>query len=282
MEGCIPALPLFEPVFLVHSLPRTSIQNSARLAAHGPEATAAHDVQNGRLMKKKILRRTDLIELGGAGVPSLLLRPETDARVPAVLLLHGYSSSKEVLSNTMGAALALRGIATLSFDLPLHGNRDDEMFEEARTNPFGLLQHWKSALVESRDAITWLAQHEAIDSTRIGIAGYSLGSYIALQTAAGDKSVRCVVVAAGGDLPATPWTSMVRMVTDPLSSARKLRDRPLLILHGVNDRTIRREQAQVLYDAASDPKTVKWYQSGHVLPPAAADDAAAWLAEQFR
>ncbi len=124
--------------------------------------------------------------------------------------------------------------------------------------------------------------HEAIDPLRIGIVGYSLGSYIALQTAAAEKSVKCVIVAAGGDLPATKWTSMVRMVTDPLASARKLSGRPLLILHGVNDRTIRREQAQALFDAAAEPKTVKWYQSGHVLPPAAADDAAAWIAEQFR
>lgn len=74
---------------------------------------------------------------------------------------------------------------------------------------------------------------------------------------------------------------MVRMVTDPLASVRKLSGRPMLVLHGVNDRTIRREQAQALFDAASEPKTVKWYQSGHVLPPAAAGDAAAWIVEQF-
>jgi fermentation-respiration switch protein FrsA (DUF1100 family) len=232
-------------------------------------------------VKKKILRRTSMIELGGADVPSLLLRPEVDTPVPGVLLLHGYSSSKEVLSNTMGLALAARGIASLSFDLPLHGSRDEDMFEEARTNPFGLLQHWKSALVEAKDAITWLAGHESIDSLRIGIAGYSLGSYIAIQTAAAEPRIKFVIVAAGGDLPATPWTSMVRMVTDPLSSVRKLKGRPLLMLHGINDRTIRRDQAQVLYDAAADPKMVKWYEAGHVLPPAAADDAAAWLVARF-
>jgi uncharacterized protein len=232
-------------------------------------------------MTTKILRRTDIIELGGAGVPSLLLRPETDARVPGVLLLHGYSSSKEVLSNTMGIALARRGIASVSFDLPLHGSRDEDMFEEARTNPFGLLQHWKRALVEAKDAITWLSEHSAIDPVRIGVAGYSLGSYIALQTAAADKRIRCIVVAAGGDLPATPWTSMVRMATDPLTSVKLLKGRPLLMLNGINDRTIRRDRAEALYEAALEPKSLKFYEAGHVLPPAAADDAARWLAEQF-
>ena len=112
------------------------------------------------------------------------------------------------------------------------------MFEEAKTNPFGLLQHWKRALVESKDAIEWLATNEAIDPLRLGVLGYSLGSYIGLQTAAGEKRVKCVVVAAGGDLPETPWTSMVRMVTDPLTAAKFLKTRPLLVLHGTNDRTI--------------------------------------------
>ena len=232
-------------------------------------------------MTTKILRRTGLIELGGADVPSLMLRPESDTPVPGVLLLHGYSSSKEVLSNTMGAALAAHGIASLSFDLPMHGTRDDEMFEEARTNPFGLLQHWKRALVESKDAIEWLIAHEAIDPLRIGVVGYSLGSYIGLQTAASEKRVKCVVVAAGGDLPETPWTSMVRMVTDPLTAAKLLKTRPLLVLHGTNDRTIRRQQAQTLFDAALEPKELKWYESGHILPPAAGGDAAEWLVKQF-
>jgi uncharacterized protein len=233
-------------------------------------------------MPKKILRRSATIDLGGGAVPSLMLRPDLDTRVPGVLLIHGYSSSKEVLSNTMGQALAARGIASLSFDLPLHGSRDEDMFEEARTNPFGLLQHWKSALVEAKDAIEWLTAHEAIDPLQIGIAGYSLGSYMALQTAATEKRIKCVAVAAGGDLPATPWTSMVRMVTDPLSAVRKLKGRPLLMVHGMNDRTIRRGQAQMLYDSASEPKTIKWYESGHVLPPASADDTAVWFVEQFR
>lgn len=229
-------------------------------------------------MIKKVERRLATIELEGARVPSIILLPEALAPVPAVLLLHGYSSSKERLSKTMGRALAVRGIASLAIDLPLHGTRDDAMVAEARTNPLGLLQHWKTALAEARQAIDWLAANDAIDPFKLSTAGYSLGSYVALQTAVADKRIKCVVVAAGGDLPATPWTGMLRMVSDPLASAKSLNGRPLLMLHGTQDRTIRREQAQRLYDAASEPKELRWYESGHALPPAAADDAATWLA----
>jgi predicted esterase len=229
-------------------------------------------------MTKRVERRLATIELAGARVPSIMLLPEARAPVPAVLLLHGYSSSKEQLSNTMGRALAVRGIASLAIDLPLHGTRDDAMVAEARTNPLGLLQHWKTALGEARHAIDWVAANDAIDPLKLATAGYSLGSYIALETAVADQRIKCVVVAAAGDLPATPWTGMLRMVSDPIESVKSLSGRPLLMLHGTDDRTIRREQAQRLYDAASEPRELKWYDSGHALPPAAADDAAAWLA----
>jgi fermentation-respiration switch protein FrsA (DUF1100 family) len=230
----------------------------------------------------RVKHRTATIELAGARVPSILQLPERDVPVPGVLLLHGYSSSKERLASTMGRALAARGIASLAIDLPLHGTREDAMVAEARNNPLGLLKHWQTALTEARAAIGWLADHGSIDAIHLAIAGYSLGSYVGLQTAVADKRVKCVIVAAGGDLPATPWTGMLRMVSDPLASAKSLGGRPLLMLHGTNDRTIREEQAQRLYDAASEPKQLRWYEAGHVLPPAAADDAATWLVEQFK
>jgi uncharacterized protein len=75
----------------------------------------------------KVKRRVATIELAGARVPSIMLLPELRAPVPAVLLLHGYSSSKERLAETMGRSLAARGIASLAVDLPLHGTRDDAM-----------------------------------------------------------------------------------------------------------------------------------------------------------
>lgn len=217
------------------------------------------------------------IDLGGTHVPSIMLTPDVDTVVPAVLLLHGFSSSKERLSSTMGHALAARGIASLAIDLPLHGSRDDAIIEQARSNPLGLIQHWKKALAEARAAIAWLTTNDAIDSQNISVAGYSLGSYVALQTASAIKSVRSVIVAAGGDLPSTPWTNMVRMISDPLKSAKSLKGRPLLMLHGKSDRTIPPDRAQRLYDAASEPKELRWYDSGHILPPASAEYAATWL-----
>ncbi|HEX2165602.1 MAG TPA: hypothetical protein VHG09_00070, partial [Longimicrobiales bacterium] len=49
------------------------------------------------------------LKLAGEAVPSVLLVPESATPAPAALLLHGYSSTKERLSGTIGRALAARG-----------------------------------------------------------------------------------------------------------------------------------------------------------------------------
>src|SRR5262245_16297545 len=114
----------------------------------------------------RVRRSVTAIELAGASVPSILLLPEAD-RVQAVLLLHGFSSSKERLADSMGRALAARGIASLAIDLPLHGARDDALIEEARSNPLGVVRHWQTALEEAASAIDWLTKHASIDPRRV-------------------------------------------------------------------------------------------------------------------
>ena len=221
------------------------------------------------------------LRLAGGTVPSILLIPEASQPVPAALLLHGYASSKELLSDTIGRALAARGIASLAIDLPLHGTRDDALITQARSNPMELVKHFRNALAEAKAAIAVLVAHEAIDQDRIAAVGYSLGSYVALMTAAKEARIQAVIVAAGGDLPATPWTRMARLAADPISAVKSLKSRPLLMLHGRNDRTIPPDSAQRLFDAARDPKELFWYDGGHALPAPAADHAAEWLVRQL-
>lgn len=233
-------------------------------------------------MPQSVNSRDLTLTLAGESVPALLLLPESAHPVPAALLLHGYSSTKERLSGTIGRALAARGIASLALDLPLHGTRDDALASQARSNPLALMNQWKRALAEAKAAVRWLAAHEDIDGSHIAAVGYSLGSYIALITAAGEPLVRAVVAAAGGDLPESPWSALMRRVADPLAAARRLNGRPLLMLNGRSDRTITAAQAQRLFDAAAQPKELVWYDSGHVLPAPAADRAAIWLADALR
>jgi hypothetical protein len=218
----------------------------------------------------------------GEAVPALLLLPRDRAPAPAALLLHGYTSRKEHMAEGVGAYLLERGIASLSIDLPLHGTRSDPVQAQAARNPLALVGLWRQALSECQLALRYLGARPEVDAGCLAIAGYSLGSFLAVMAAAQDPKVRAVVLAAGGDLPAgTPLAAVARTVADPLRAVRKLDGRPLLMVHGRGDRTIRPDQAERLFAAAEEPKELRWWNAGHILPPEAIRYAASWLADQL-
>ena len=218
----------------------------------------------------------------GDPVPAVLLLPAAAEPVPGVLLLHGYSSRREHMAEGVGKALLARGVASLSVDLPLHGTRHDPLQLQAARNPMALFSLWRQGLRECSLAVKYLGARKEVDATRLAVAGYSLGSYLAVMLAASEPSLRAVVLAAGGDLPAgTPLAAVARAVVDPLRAVKKLRGRPLLMIHGKNDRTVRPDQAERLFAAAAEPKELRWWDAAHILPPAAEAYAADWVAERL-
>ena len=227
-----------------------------------------------------------LLELGVVGarerVPAILLVPDSDARVPAALLLQGYSSRKEMMSESAGRGLLGHGIASLAIDLPMHGERGNPLQAQASRNPLELMRQWKLGLDECSLALRYLALRPEIDGDRLAIVGYSLGSFLGVVAAAREESVRAVVLAAGGDLPAgTPLTRIARTVADPIKAVRKLEGVPLLMINGKRDRTITAEQAKRLFEAAGEPKEIRWWDAAHRLPEDVVQDSAEWLAERL-
>jgi uncharacterized protein len=215
-------------------------------------------------------------------VPGILLLPTSSSTVPAAVLLHGYSSRKEVMAETVGRALLERGVASLSLDLPLHGTRADPLQAQSARNPLALARLWRQALADVRLGLRYLGARVEIDGGRLGIVGYSMGAFLSVVVAAEAPEIRAVVLAAGGDLPqGTPFSAAARIVADPLAAVQRLGGRPLLMVHGRRDTTVRPEQALRLYEAAGEPKELRWLDAGHQLPRAATADAADWLRDRL-
>lgn len=219
-------------------------------------------------------------------VPGLLLLPDgasAERSAPAAVLLHGYSSRKEDMAELVGRGLLGQGIASLAIDLPLHGERRGDIDFRSVRNPLALTQAWRRGLADGKLALGYLGARPEVDPGRLGLTGYSMGSFLGVQIAADSPAVRALVLAAGGDLPAgTPFDRLVRAVADPLKAVRRFDGRPLLMVHGQRDGTVRPEQAQRLFDAASEPKELRWYDAGHYLPASVIDDAAVWLAARLQ
>ncbi|HET9798608.1 MAG TPA: alpha/beta fold hydrolase, partial [Gemmatimonadaceae bacterium] len=119
-------------------------------------------------------RTLDLVR-GAERVPATYLLPATENPAPAVLLLHGFSSSKERMAQSVGRALQRRGVASLALDLPFHGERDGGREAIPYRNPLALVSAWRDAVRESLGAVEWLAAQPEVDAARAGIVGYSLG-----------------------------------------------------------------------------------------------------------
>lgn len=227
-------------------------------------------------------RRAVALLSGDERIPGVLLIPAAPRPAPAALLLHGYSSDKERMASSVGHRLMQHGIASLAIDLPLHGARTSGAAgipaAELR-NPIVLARRWRAALAECRDALDALAHVPEVDPRRIAIVGYSMGSFIALMIGADDPDVRALVLGAGGDLPTDlPFGPVIRTLVDPVRAVKRFAGRPILLVHGRHDRTILPAQATRLFEAASEPKRLLWYNGGHWLPDGAIRDAVRWLA----
>ena len=174
-------------------------------------------------------------------VPAIIDLPSGDAPLPAVLLVHGLGSTKEQMTGSIGRSLVRRGIATLAVDLPMHGDRFVGSDVRSLVNPIEVAQQWHRAVREVSHALQFLASHADVDRNQIGIAGYSLGAFVALVVAAKDPSIRAVCLAAGGDLPSDiPFAGLIRSIVDPRRIVRDIGGRPLLMVNGRFDQRIDR------------------------------------------
>ena len=253
--------------------------NSGTTRRRGPYDAAVKSTRAVREGRRIVLE----IPLIGEMVPAVLLLPSAKGCPPAALLLHGYGSRKEQMADSVGRTLLAAGIASLSIDLPLHGERERSVEIDAVRNPLVLVSQWRAALAECGAALEWMAEHDEVDGHRLALVGYSMGSFIGVMVAARSEHVRALVLAAGGDLPeGTPFTRLVRTIADPIRAVRRLDGRPLLMVHGTRDRTVLPDQARRLFEAAEEPKELRWYETGHWLPDSATRDAAAWLVSKLK
>lgn len=228
-----------------------------------------------------ITREAVEIATPGEHVPGILLQPGGSRLAPAALLLHGLSSTKERMSDSMGRALAARGVASLAIDLPLHGEREGDVRDLSPMRPFAVIAKWKLAVTDAVAALDYLAEHRGIDGSRLAVIGYSLGAFLSVQLASDDSRVEGAVLAAGGDFPDDfPFERMVRAVADPVKSVRRM-NKPVLMINGQFDRTVTPSQARRLHEAAREPKTIRWYRGGHWPPESEMAAAANWVAALF-
>jgi uncharacterized protein len=109
-------------------------------------------------------------------------------RRAAFLVLHGFGSNK-TSSNTMQPTKVLRdlGYVVLRFDMRGCGDSEGE---------FGRVICLEQ-VEDTRNALTFLAQHPAVDPHRIALIGSSFGGAVAIYTGGVDQRVAAVISNGG-------------------------------------------------------------------------------------
>src|SRR5262245_22309861 len=188
-------------------------------------------------------------------------RPQRDGPFPAVVVLDILAGDGQV-ARMVSTYLAQNRIAALYVTLPYYGPRrapgGKERFLSADYKKS--LEAMRQGVLDVRRAGAWLASRPDIDAQRLGIAGVSLGSFVAALTAEMEPRFRRVAVVLGGgglvdgyyDDPRGKaarllWEGLggskktlqdLLAPVDPLTCAANLKERQLLMLAAKNDEVV--------------------------------------------
>lgn len=192
-------------------------------------------------------------------------------KAPLVLFCHGFPGVYKHLDLAENLHQAGFGVLVMKYS-----------GVDSSTGYFNFTQ----AIKDVSETATFVSELD-IDRKGIGVFGYSIGAYYALNAASENRSIRSVCALS----PVTSLPRAARMefqniydlmleaqslirirgVSDLVASfaeawkdynvmekVKTIQDRPLLIIDGTDDVTGDPEQARLLYGAANEPKRLEW------------------------
>lgn len=177
---------------------------------------------------------------------------------PALIVVNGHNGDKSSwYAYWAGILYARAGAVVLTYD-PIGEyernaeRRSDTSQHDELIQPEDMARRMAGLMVtDVMQAAGYLAERQDVDPTRIGVLGYSMGSFISSIACAVDTRIHVCVLAAGGDLdgPGGVWDSKAQKMCEaiPYQSLRFLGDRaavlfalnakrgPTLVWHGSAD-----------------------------------------------
>src|ERR1044071_649058 len=226
-------------------------------------------------------------------VPGYLEFPKSRPKpCPIVLLLHGWSGSKEdwykddnfITGGVMRKALLNAGFAILALDAATHGERSHEIdyqhvnpFEDPKAPPrrnyFTFADISVQTVKDYRRALDFLAERAEVDMTRIGLVGYSRGGMDSFYLLSVEPRIRVAVACV------PPLLSPGYGPLSPIDYTWGIRKTPFLMLMGRKDDMgdpAKVEASYHQYIETPDTKLI-WYEQGHKLTDAYVPDALEWI-----
>jgi predicted esterase len=152
------------------------------------------------------------------------------------------------------------------------------------------IQNSIEELVNIRRAIDLLLSQPGVDASRFALVGHDFGGMYGVVAGSLDRRPTHYVVMAATPRFADWYLYSPRLEgeareefihqfspLDPITHIPSLSPAPVLFQFGTDDPHVPVDRAREFFDAAKDPKELRWYESGHGLNSDATADRRKWL-----
>ncbi|NIM94927.1 MAG: alpha/beta fold hydrolase [Anaerolineales bacterium] len=218
----------------------------------------------------------------GQRIFGMLHLPDGDGSHPAVALFHGFTGTR-VESHRLfvktARALAHAGLAALRFDFRGSGESEGEFVDMTV----------QGEIADASRALDFLSNYPALDLTRLGILGLSLGGLVGACLSGDDPRVKALALWSTpdmknfgfGGLPdphSIDWDEAIvgewldwggnrigrgffkgMMEVDPLESVSRFRG-PVLVVHGTSDAIVPLESGKSYEEALAGRVEAHWIE----------------------
>lgn len=232
----------------------------------------------------------------GGRVPTYLVVPKGKGPFPAVILMHGAPGTRARML-PMALTLAQSGAVALLIDAPFSRPGAGQMLTFGESDRDQQIQ----LIVDLRRAVDVLASRPDVDAKRIAYVGRSYGAAMGGLLAGVEKRIKAYVLAVGdgglvshftgeddrnGPLQGLSeerrklWLAAMEPI-EPIRFVGNAAPAALFFQSARQDELVPPADATRFLEAGSEPKTVKWYDSGHQLNEEARRDQLEWLRGQI-
>lgn len=231
----------------------------------------------------------------GGRVPAYLVVPEGKGPFAGIVLMHGAPGSRDTaLPRAVGYARTGAVVLAISAPFARRGT-GPQIYLDQRDRDDQI-----QLIVDLRRAVDLLVARPDVDRKRLAYVGGSFGAATGGLLAGVERRLKAYALWVGDGGPVThlkgmgeqgPWSQIPADERDkwlammdpiePIHFIGRAAPAALLLQSAKRDQFIPVENAEAWQKAASEPKTVKWYDSDHKLPPEAFDDQRRWLADQI-
>jgi uncharacterized protein len=237
----------------------------------------------------------------GGRVPALVVLPSGKGPFPGVVVQHGLPATKQDLL-PVGIDLARTGAVAVLIDAPFNRPRQGRV----RAGPLTFTPKDRDEqiqlIIDLRRAVDLLVARRDVDADRLAYVGISYGAAMGGLLAGVEHRLKAYVLAVGDgglvshftgpddlnrpEVQSFPpkqrerWLAAMRPI-EPINFVGKAAPAALLFQAATMDEAVPRQDTLRYYQAASQPKELRWYEAGHSLNCDARTDRMAWLARHI-